>query len=95
MKGSSGYRRGSRGLRIRTRDKGKIRIIRYMKEFKDNDRVSISIDPSYQSIPHPRFQGRGGRIVGKQGRAYYVQIRDGKKEKRILVSPEHLVALRG
>lgn len=93
MKGSKGYRRGTRGLRVKARDRGKIKIGRYMKEFKEDDRVSISIDPSYQNIPHPRFQGRSGRIVGKQGRSYYVQIRDGKKEKKILVNPEHLVAL--
>ncbi|MEA3255850.1 MAG: 50S ribosomal protein L21e [Candidatus Altiarchaeota archaeon] len=93
MKGSKGYRRKTRGLRVKTRDRGKIKIRRYMQEFKGEDRVSISIDPSYQNIPHPRFQGRSGRVVGKQGRSYFVQIRDGKKEKKILVNPEHLITL--
>lgn len=93
MKGSKGYRRGTRGLRVKTRDRGKIKIRRYMQEFKDDDRVSISIDPSYQNIPHPRFQGRSGRIAGKQGRSYFIQIKDGKKEKKLLVNPEHLITL--
>ncbi len=94
VKSSKGYRRKSRNLRLRSRERGKIRIARYMQEFEKGSIVSINIDPSYQSIPHPRFQGRSGRITGKQGRAYYVQIRDGKKKKNILVTPEHLVSLK-
>lgn len=94
MKGSQGMRRETRGFRVRLRDKGKVRIRRYMKEFSENDRVSITIDASYQNIPHPRFQGRSGSIVSKQGRAYFVKISDGGKEKTILVNPEHLTALK-
>jgi large subunit ribosomal protein L21e len=94
MKGSQGVRRGTRGFRVRVRDKGKVRIGRYMKDFNNEDRVSISIDSSYQNIPHPRFQGRSGKIAGKQGRAYFVSIADGGKDKLILVNPEHLIALK-
>ena len=65
-----------------------------MREFNIQDRVSISIDPSYQNIPHPRYQGRCGPIVGKQGRSYFVAIKDGRVDKKILVNPEHLVALK-
>ncbi|RLI91906.1 MAG: 50S ribosomal protein L21e [Candidatus Altiarchaeales archaeon] len=94
MKGSKGYRRGTRNLRVRSRDRGKIKIRRYLQEFKEGDLVSISIDPRYQVIPHPRFRGRSGRVVGRQGRCYYVEIRDGNKRKRLLVAPEHLIPLR-
>lgn len=94
MKGSQGYRRRTRGFKVGSREKGKVRIKRYMRAFSENDRVSINIDPAYQNIPHPRFQGRSGKIVGKQGRAYFVAIMDGSKEKRILVNPEHLNALK-
>ncbi len=93
MKGSKGYRRRSRTLRIRPRDRGKVRISRYMQKFKKGDFVSISIDPRYQAIPHPRFRGRSGKISGKQGRCYYVEIKDGNKGKKILVAPEHLTTL--
>ncbi len=48
----------------------------------------------YQGTPFPRFQGKSGRVVGKQGRAYYVLISDGDKEKKILVTPEHLTSLK-
>ncbi|MCK4492190.1 MAG: 50S ribosomal protein L21e [Candidatus Altiarchaeales archaeon] len=94
MKGSKGYRRGTRNLKVGVRDKGKVKIRRYMQEFKEGDVVAISIDPSYQKIPHPRFQGKGGRIVGTQGSAYYVGIRDKNKRKKILVTPNHLTALK-
>jgi len=80
-------------LRVRSRDRGKIRIARYLQEFKEGDLVSISIDPRYQAIPHPRFKGRTGKVAGRQGRCYYVEIRDGNKRKRLLVAPEHLTPL--
>ena len=90
MKGSQGVRRRTRNFKVTARNRGKVSIRKYLQEFRENDKVSISIDPSYQSIPHPRFQGLGGIVIGHQGRSYYVQIKDGNKTKRILVSPEHL-----
>ncbi len=92
MKGSKGYRRRTRNLKVRSRDRGKVKISRYLQKFKEGDSVSISIDPSYQAIPHPRFKGKGGNVTGKQGRCYYVEIKDGKKRKEILIAPEHLTA---
>lgn len=94
MKGSKGYRRKTRNLRAGVRDRGKVKIRKYMQEFDEGDIVSIVIDPSFQAIPHPRFQGKSGRVVGRQGRAYYVQINDKGKGKRILVTPEHLVGMK-
>ena len=94
MKGSRGYRRRTRNLRVDARDRGKVRIRRYLQRFNDGDVVAISIDPSYQKMPHPRFQGGSGKVVGSQGRAYYVRIKDKNKEKMILVNPEHLVSLK-
>ncbi|MDD5111429.1 MAG: 50S ribosomal protein L21e [Candidatus Altiarchaeota archaeon] len=90
MKGSSGFRRRTRGLRIKPKERGKVKIRQRMQTFKENDLASISINPSYQNIPHPRYQGRTGRIVGMQGRAYHVEIKDGGKTKKVLVTPEHL-----
>lgn len=86
-------RRRTRNLRVRVRDKGKIRIRQYLAEFREGDKASISINPSFQSIPHPRFQGKTGEVVGKQGRSYYLQLKDGGKIKRILVQPEHLKSI--
>ena len=77
-------------MRITPRHRGKTSIRSVLQTFGDDDRVAIRINPHYQSIPHPRFNGRTGTVVGSQGRAYYVEIIDGEKRKRILVSPEHL-----
>jgi len=90
MKGSKGVRRRTRGLKLKPRHKGKVKIRKEMQSFSENELASIVINPSYQSIPNPRFQGQTGRVVGMQGRAYYLEIKDGGKTKRILVTPEHL-----
>ncbi len=94
MKGSHGYRRRTRNLRVKPRDRGKIKISKYLQKFTEGETVSISINPTYQAIPHPRFNGKSGKVVGKQGRCYHVEIRDGNKKKDILVAPEHLNALK-
>ena len=90
MKGSGGYRRRTRNLRVKPREKGKASIRATLQRFGAADRVSIKINPSSQSMPHPRFNGRTGRIVGSQGRAYFVEVADGGTSKKILVAPEHL-----
>ena len=94
MKGSHGIKRRTRNFRVTPRDRGKKSIRRYLKTFKDDDIVAVNINPMYQGTPFPRFQGKSGRVVGKQGRAYYVLISDGDKEKKILVTPEHLTSLK-
>jgi large subunit ribosomal protein L21e len=90
MKGSHGSRRRTRGLRVGVRDKGKVKIRQYLAEYGEGDRVSISINPRFQAIPHPRFAGRTGEVAGRQGRSYFINIVDGGKAKRIIVPPEHL-----
>ncbi|MBU0762368.1 MAG: 50S ribosomal protein L21e [Candidatus Altiarchaeota archaeon] len=90
MKGSDGYRRRTRQLRITPKEKGKVRIRSVLASFSEKDKVSIKIDSRHQNIPHPRFNGRIGEVVGNQGRAYFVKFKEGKKEKTILVTPEHL-----
>jgi large subunit ribosomal protein L21e len=94
MKGSHGHRRRTRDIKAKLRDRGKPKIRKYLQDFKENESVSIVIDPSYQAIPHPRFQGRTGKIVSRQGRAYCLEIKDGGKTKNIIVTPEHLTKSR-
>jgi len=92
MKRSRGFRSKSRSkLKKKTR-KGETNIIRRaLQEFEQGDKVAIVIDPSFQKgMPHPRFHGRIGNVVGMQGNAYIVRIKDGKKVKNIISSPVHL-----
>ncbi|NOZ81777.1 MAG: 50S ribosomal protein L21e [Candidatus Micrarchaeota archaeon] len=88
--------RKSKGRHRRTREKfrksprDKFTVTRYLQKFEIGERVSIVIDPSSQSKPFRRFYGRIGRVIGKRGRAYIVEIKDGDAIKQVITTPEHL-----
>jgi len=88
---SHGFRFKSRKkLRKKIREKG-IKISRALQTFDVGDRVHIDIDPAvHKGMPHPRFQGRTGVVLGKRGRAYLVRVLDRKSYKTLIVRPEHL-----
>ena len=87
----------SHGPRRRTREKlrGPKRptISEIFKEFSPGDRVVLKIRSSSGSIPCRRFHGLSGKILGKRGRAYIIEIKDGKKIKKVIAMPEHLKAV--
>lgn len=87
----------SRGPRSKTRKKlrqipgYKPAITKFLQEFKERQKVIILIETSsHRGVPHPRFKGKIGEIVGKRGRSYIVEIKDGEKVKKIISRPEHL-----
>lgn len=89
--------RKSRGFRSGTRQKLKQKpgyrpaITKFLQEFKKKQKVIILPEPSSQrGMPHSRFKGKSGKIVGKRGRSYIVEVKDGKKLKKIISRPEHL-----
>lgn len=88
---SHGFRfKSGRKLKKRIREKG-IRISKFLQSFEIGEIVHIDIEPaSHKGMPHPRFQGSTGVVVGKRGRAYIVEIRDGGMKKLLFVRPEHL-----
>ncbi len=93
MKHSRGRRAGTRQLlRKSPREKGfPPPISRIIWPYKNGDYVAIVIDSSvHKGMPHPRFHGKTGVIIGRQGRAFIVRIRDGGMYKKIYVLPEHL-----
>jgi len=94
MRGSHGHRRRTREIKVVLRDRGKVKIRRKLQKFAENDLVALSIDPSYQKIPFPRFRGCTGKVVGSQGRAYYIEFKTGGKTKKVLAMPEHIVKLK-
>jgi large subunit ribosomal protein L21e len=89
---SKGLRSKSRHvLQKKSRDQGLSSITRALQEFTVGDRVSVVIDPSiHKGMPHHRFHGYTGSVVGQQGDAYLVGIVVGKKHKTLVVRPEHL-----
>ena len=92
VKRSKGIRSKSRSiLRKKPRNRGLPPITKTMQEFEIGESVSVDIEPSiHRGMPHPRFQGQTGKIEGKQGNAYLVDIIVGKKHKTLIVNPEHL-----
>jgi len=92
VKRSKGLRSKSRHiLRKKPRDRGIISITRALQEFEEGERVNIVIDPSiHKGMPHIRFHGKTGKIFGKQGNSYIVNITDGNKNKSLIIKPEHL-----
>jgi len=78
-------------LRKRPRERGSPPITRVLQTFENGEKAGIIIDPSvHKGQPHRRFYGLTGTVVGKQGRAYLIEVKAGKKKKTLIVGPEHL-----
>jgi large subunit ribosomal protein L21e len=73
---------------VRTR--GKLKLSRYFQKFNEGDFAAISREPAVQSSFPTRFQGITGIIEGRKGKTYILKIKDGNKEKRLLIEPIHL-----
>ncbi|MEM3391857.1 MAG: 50S ribosomal protein L21e [Archaeoglobaceae archaeon] len=91
---SHGFRfKSGRKLKKKVREKG-LKLRKFLQEFSMGQRVVIDIESASQKgMPHPRYHGRSGVVVGQRGRAYLVQIRDGGKIKTLISRPEHLRAV--
>ena len=87
-----GFRRKTRSkLRKTPRTKGKINITSYLYEFNLKDRVLLKAEPGVQKGMHfPRFDSKSGIIKGRQGNCYKVLIKDGGKDKILIVHPIHM-----
>ncbi len=92
MNRKGGPRRKTRSkLRKNTGEKGKFSIRRYFQTFKAGDKVQLVADSAFQKgIFHLRFHGKKGVITEKQGKSYYVAIKDKNKAKSFIVHPIHL-----
>lgn len=93
---SKGLRSKSRQiLRKRPRDRGMAPITHSLRDFPEGAKVAVKIDPAvHRGMPHIRFQGLTGTVVGRQGDAFQVEVYDGSKPKTLVVRPEHLKSVR-
>ncbi len=86
--------RGNRGGHTRqqlSRHRERTTVNKLLKEFKAGDNVVIDLNSEIQDgMPHPRFQGKPGKILGKRGDAYEVSFMDGGKEKMVVTTAAHL-----
>ena len=91
-KRSAGFLHKSRDLLTKSpRERGMPSPAKFLKEFQVGDKVVIDIEPSVRrGMPHRRYQGKVGVVVGKRGSAYLVDIKIGNKLKHLMVLPVHL-----
>jgi large subunit ribosomal protein L21e len=78
-------------LTIPKKMKGKLAVSGFMKKFDIGKMVKLSIKPSIvKGMYFRRFHGRVGKVIGIQGKAYKVHIKDGNKDKTLIIGPIHL-----
>ncbi len=92
MKHHAGFRRKTRNkLSKNHRQKGKISLRKFFQVFKDGEHVILKAEPAVHiGMYFPRFHGKDGIVMGKQGECIKVLIKDGNKDKLLLVHPVHL-----
>jgi len=94
VKAPRGYRQRTRKLlRKKPRERGAVpKASVILREYRVGEKVAIKIDPSfhYWGMPHRRFQGLTGTVIGRRGDAYIVEVYLGGKRKILFVPPVHL-----
>ena len=78
----------------RVRSKGRVAITSRMAEFKEGERVRISINPRFaEGMPFLRFNNRNAQVVSKQGSCFVLKVSDLGKEKTLVVANVHLARM--
>ncbi|MCQ8893182.1 MAG: 50S ribosomal protein L21e [Methanolinea sp.] len=77
------------------RRRGIVPVTSLIQRFDIGQKVHIVVEPSIQKgMPHRRFHGMTGTVIGQRGRAWLLSLRDGDKEKVVIARPQHLKAQR-
>ncbi len=77
------------------RRQGIVPVTALIQKFDIGQKVHVVVEPSVQKgMPHRRFHGMTGTVIGQRGRAWLLSVRDGGKEKVIIARPQHLKAQR-
>ncbi len=88
----SSRRKSRHKFKKKKSEKGKISIRRFFQELKPGERVVLKAEPAYQKgMYHARFHGKSGIIQKKLKACYEVKIKDGKKDKILIIHPVHLL----
>ncbi len=88
-----GYRNKTRQIhRKKVRSRGLGSIEKYLEDYEIGDTVDVITDPSQhkRGMPHRRYHGKTGVIVGKRGRCYEVEVKLGKSKKLLIIGTPHL-----
>jgi len=97
MRPSKGYRNRTRKcLKKHPRRRGMPPLSKTLREYEIGDYVDIEPEPAvHKGLPHRRFIGKTGFIIGKRGRAYLIRVKDKGKEKTLITLPEHISPSKG
>ncbi|MFX1364219.1 MAG: 50S ribosomal protein L21e [Promethearchaeota archaeon] len=88
-----GYRTKTRHKHRRNvRNRGLTSVEKYLIDYKIDDKVDIITDSSQhkRGMPHSRYHGRTGTIIGQRGRCYLVDVKLGNSKKTLIIGREHL-----
>lgn len=78
-------------LSVSKRDKGRISISKILQNFAIGDKVALNTAPNVHSGQiFRRFRDQIGIVKAMQGNCYKVSIKDGSKEKTLIVHPAHM-----
>ncbi|VVC03461.1 50S ribosomal protein L21e [Candidatus Burarchaeum australiense] len=83
MKRSLG-RLSKRSRLLRKRSRTTLTVSRKLKVLNVGDRVHIT-QASSRSMPHPRYRGKTGMIIGLRGSSYLVEVADHNMVKRLVI----------
>ncbi len=75
---------------LRKKNRVGVTIGAIIREFKNGARVSIDPKSGHSGMPHPRYRGLTGIVVGKRGNACVVKVGVGDSEKELTIPPVHL-----
>ncbi len=75
------------------RKKGKIPLSTLFSELKIGDKVALVRDLSFSPSFPKSWQGKTGKVIKKQGKAYVIQLKEGNKLKKINVKRINLKKL--
>ena len=87
----------SKGFRVKTRralkrdNAPRNPLTPYLQGIEVGSKVVIDPDPSvHKGMPHRRYFGSVGDVIGTRGRSFIVRVRRGKKLIDLIIRPEHL-----
>ena len=88
VKASHGPRRKTR-RRLKKRER--LSIKKMLQTFEIGEKVVIKPHAAVQKgMPHRRFFGKVGKVVDRRGKAYVLEVKDGKAIKQVISLPVHL-----
>jgi large subunit ribosomal protein L21e len=80
-------------LKKELRRRGIVPVTSVIRKFAIGEKVHVVCEPGvHKGMPHRRFHGKTGTIIGQRGRAWLLEVTDGDSTKMVIARPQHLKA---